>query len=245
MNAWIEQYLRPWTSQRQNNWAKLLPVTEFAHNSWKSDTTRKSPHKLLIGIKPQVNVKLIDKNVPAALKQLQLLEESRKEVQTWLEQLQKSKDVKVPMEMKVGDKVWLEGKNLSVTGSWELLPRRYGPFAIKQWIGQVAYKLELPSRMKIHDVFHIDLLMPYKEMEAYGTPYTRPPPVIEEGKEEYEIESIIDSRRHGRGRKWQYLVHWKGYPNSNNSWVNHKDLHAPELLKEYLSHSTTARWPNV
>ena len=67
MNAWIKQYLRPWTSQRQTNWAKLLPVTEFAHNSWKSDTTRKSPHKLLIGIKPQVNVKLIDENVPAAL----------------------------------------------------------------------------------------------------------------------------------------------------------------------------------
>ena len=74
--------------------------------------------------------------------------------------------------MKVGDKVWLEGKNLSVIGSRKLLPRRYGPFTIKQQIGQVAYKLELPSCMKIHDVFHIDLLMPYKEMEAYGTPYT-------------------------------------------------------------------------
>ena len=122
MNAWIEQYLRPWTSQRQNNWAKLLPVAEFAHNSWKSDTTRKFPHKLLIRIKPQVNMKLIDENVSAALKQLQLLEESRKEVQTQLEQLQKNKDVKVPTEMKVGDKVWLEGKNLSVTGSQKLLP---------------------------------------------------------------------------------------------------------------------------
>ena len=64
----------------------------------------------------------------------------------------------------------------------------------------MAYKLELPLHMKIHDVFHIDL-MPYKEMEAYGTPYTQPPPVIEEGEKEYEIESIIDSRRHGRGRK--------------------------------------------
>ena len=147
--------------------------------------------------------------------------------------------------MKVGDKVWLEGKNLSVTGSRKLLPQRYGPFTIKQQIGQVAYKLELPSCMKIYNVFHVDLLMPYKETEAYGTPYTQLPPVIEEGEEEYEIESIIDSRRHGRGRKRQYLVHWKGYPNSDNSWVNHKDLHAPELLKEYLSHSAMAGQPNV
>ena len=174
MNAWIEQYLRPWTSQRQNNWAKLLPITEFAHNSWKSDTMRKSPHELLIGIKPHINIKLIDENIPAALKRLQLLEESRKEVQTWLEQLQRGKDIRVPTEMKVGDKVWLEGKNLSVTGSWKLPSRWYGPFTIKQRIGQVAYKLELPSCMKIHDVFHVDLLMPYKETEAYGTPYTQP-----------------------------------------------------------------------
>ena len=94
--------------------------------------------------------------------------------------------------------------------------------------------------MKIHDVFHVDLLMPYKEMEAYGTPYTQPPPVIEEGEEEYEIKSILDSKRHERGRKRQYLVHWKGYPNFNNSWVNHKDLHTPELLEEYLSHSAMA-----
>ena len=59
--------------------------------------------------------------------------------------------------------------------------------------------MELPSCMKIqiHNVFHIDLLMPYKETEAYGTPYTQPSPVIKEGEEEYKIESIIDSRRHG------------------------------------------------
>ena len=98
--------------------------------------------------------------------------------------------------------------------------------------------------MKIHDVFHIDLLMPYKETEAYGQPFTRPPPVIE-GEEEYEVEAILDTRRHGRGQKLQYLVHWKGYPNSNNSWVNHSDLNAPELLKEYYSTSTAAGRPKV
>jgi hypothetical protein len=51
--------------------------------------------------------------------------------------------------------------------------------------------------MKVHNVFHMDLLMPYKEMEAYGMPYTWPPPMIEEGEEEYEIESIIRTKRQG------------------------------------------------
>jgi hypothetical protein len=98
--------------------------------------------------------------------------------------------------------------------------------------------------MKIHNVFHVDLLMPYKETKVYGMPFTRPPPVID-GKEEYKVEAIVDSRRFGWGCQLQYLVHWKGYPNSDQSWVNHKDLNAPNLLKEYYSHSATAGRPEV
>ena len=62
--------------------------------------------------------------------------------------------------------------------------------------------------MKIHNVFHIDLLLSYKEMEAYGPSYTRLPPDLIEGEEEYEIESIIDARRFGCGKKLQYLMDW-------------------------------------
>ena len=44
--------------------------------------------------------------------------------------------------------------------------------------------------MKLHDIFHIDLLLPYKEMEEYGLAYMRPPPELIEGEQEYEVESI-------------------------------------------------------
>ena len=30
-----------------------------------------------------------------------------------------------------------------------------------------------------------------------------------------------------------YLVKWKGYPDSDNEWVDHADMHAPEAIKEY------------
>ena len=149
------------------------------------------------------------------------------------------------MEMKAGDKVWLEGKNLHIIGTRKLLPQRYRPFTIMKRIGPVAYKLELPLLMKIHDIFHVNLLMPYKETEQYGMPYTRPPPVIDQGKEEYKINSIISDRSFGRNRKKQYLIHWKGYPSSDDSWVNHEDLHTPEILQEYLSHPTKAGQTNV
>ena len=95
------------------------------------------------------------------------------------------------------------------------------------------YQLKLPDTMKIHDVFHINLLTPYHEMSSYGTNYIRPPPVMEENDEEYEVEHIQDTRRHRRGHKLQYLVHWKGYPATDDSWVDHNNLNAPELLKEF------------
>jgi Chromo (CHRromatin Organisation MOdifier) domain len=147
--------------------------------------------------------------------------------------------------MEEGDQVWLEAKNFKAKGAKKLMPRRYGPFKITKKISPVAYQLNLPQSMKIHNVFHIDLLSPYKETEAYGTPYTRPPPDIKEGEEEYEVEAILDMRRFGRWKKLQYLVHWVGYPHTDDMWVNHEDLHAPELLKNFMATSTPAGRPKV
>ncbi|SCV73507.1 BQ2448_7433 [Microbotryum intermedium] len=41
-------------------------------------------------------------------------------------------------------------------------PTFLGPFAIKRIINNVAYKLDLPSTMHIHPVFHVLLLEPYR-----------------------------------------------------------------------------------
>jgi hypothetical protein len=49
--------------------------------------------------------------------------------------------------------------------------------------------------MKVHNVFHIDLLLPYKETEAYSPAYARLPPKLIEDEEEYEIKHIHDARR--------------------------------------------------
>jgi hypothetical protein len=92
MNAWIEQYLRPWTSSQPVSWSKLLPVAEFAHNSWKHDVARKTPHKLLIGIKPQVVLQHLDSPTPAAAERLHLLDEVRQTAQKALEHVQQRKD---------------------------------------------------------------------------------------------------------------------------------------------------------
>ena len=63
--------------------------------------------------------------------------------------------------------------------------------------------------------------------------YTRPPPDLVNGEEEYEVEKIIDMKQMGRRRKMYYLVKWKGYPTSDNSWEPRENIHAEELIKEF------------
>jgi Chromo (CHRromatin Organisation MOdifier) domain len=133
-----------------------------------------------------------------------------------------------------GDKVWLDARNLKLTTlSKKLSSQRYRPFEVLQRISPVTYQIKLPQTWKIHNVFCVDLLTPYHETQAYGTMHSQPPPELIDGKEEYEVKEIIDYRTFRRKR--QYLVKWLEYPVSENSWVNEKDLHSPQLLQEYLS----------
>ena len=44
----------------------------------------------------------------------------------------------------------------------KLSPRYIGPYKIVERIGEVAYRLELPSDLdRIHDVFHVSMLHKY------------------------------------------------------------------------------------
>ena len=69
--------------------------------------------------------------------------------------------------------------------------------------------------MKIHNVFHVSLLKPCEQsVEGNVSP---PPPIVVDGEEEFEVEEISDSRvRHG---KLQYLIKWRGYPDTDNEWI--------------------------
>jgi hypothetical protein len=48
--------------------------------------------------------------------------------------------------------------------------------------------------MKIHPVFHVSLLEPYKELTIPRRLPTPPPPIEINGEEEFEVSKIIDSR---------------------------------------------------
>jgi len=105
----------------------------------------------------------------------------------------------------------------------------------------VNYRLKLPTQWSIHDVFHIDLLTPYRETDIHGSNYSRPAPDLVNNEEEYKVEAILDTRQFGKRRKKQYLIKWKGYLDSDNEWVDHKDVHVPEAIREFESSRTAPK----
>ncbi|KAA0034910.1 hypothetical protein E6C27_scaffold103G00400 [Cucumis melo var. makuwa] len=44
-----------------------------------------------------------------------------------------------------------------------LVQRYEGPFSILERVGKAAYRLELPSKLKSHNVFHVSMLKPFPE----------------------------------------------------------------------------------
>ncbi len=82
-------------------------------------------------------------------------------------------------------------------------------------------------------MFHANLIMPYKEMELHRPNFTHPLPDLIEGEQEFEVKKILDVQPRGREHKMHFLVKWKGYPTSDNSWEPKENLHADELIAEY------------
>ena len=121
-------------------------------------------------------------------------------------------------QYKEGDQVWLEATHLKLRHQkTKLTPKRYGPFRVVKEVSPVAYKIQLPTSWGIHDVFHASLLSPYHETASHGPNFSRPPPDLIDGEEEYEVERIVNHRHYGKSRRLQYLIKWKGYPESDNT----------------------------
>jgi hypothetical protein len=68
-----------------------------------------------------------------------------------------------------GNEVLLNAKNIRmVRPTQKLAPKLYGPFRILAKIGKRAYRLELPRRWRIHNIFHTSLLKHYRKNMIKG-----------------------------------------------------------------------------
>jgi hypothetical protein len=235
-NQGLEQYLRFYVDSKQGNWAQLLPIAEFAHNSWRNESTGQSPFDLLMGYHPRAEWTTVASPIPQVTLRLEQIQEARDRAKAAMIKAQQGweRRKRTAPTFQTGDQVWLDGRNIKTFHpTAKLAPKRHGPFPIVRVLSPITYELRLPVQWKLHPVFHVDLLTPYRETEFHGVNYDKPPPDLINGEEEYEVERIVASRRFGRGRKLQYLVKWKGYPDAENQWVNEEDVFAENAIKEF------------
>ena len=108
--------------------------------------------------------------------------------------------------------------------------RRLGPYEVIESVGASAVRLRLPATVQIHPVFHVSLLELAADDPYPGQVSPPPPAVVVDGEEEWEVETILDSRLHNN--RLQYLVKWKGY--DAPTWQTPTDLeHSTDLVRQF------------
>jgi hypothetical protein len=150
----------------------------------------------------------------------------------------------------VGDRVWLSTANLAAGDRpTKLLPRYLGPYTIKRVINPVAYQLDLPASVRIHNVIHVSRLRAF--VDGSDLFPTRDQPVRpaaadvlqDTGEPAWEVQEIINKRVHRIKNKQvtEYLVLWRGYPVSESTWEPAANLREAQWsVQQYENKLSTA-----
>jgi transposase InsO family protein len=243
VNRVLEDMLRHYVSPVQDDWDELLDCAEFAVNNAWQESIKNTPFFLNFGQHPRTPIgRSAGTQVPAANDFVTRLETALSTAKLSLRAAQDRQKSFADQSRRdvvygVGQKILLSTQNfrLANPGSRKLLPRWVGPFQILERIGQVAYKLDMPKNLKMHNVFHVSLLKPYRSDGRVQPP---PPPIELENSLEFEVERLLDHRQVKRGRskslKKEFLVKWLGYGPEHNTWEPESNLtHCDEILTGY------------
>jgi hypothetical protein len=242
VNQTLEQYLRCYVDELQDDWARLLSSAEFAYNNSAHEGTKTSPFYLEYGRHLRAGPTIVKDLQRSEMNDImwnrhQAQEQAKASLQLAAERMKWYYDKKVQnVPFKEGDQVMLDLRDRLKAGH-KLGPKYYGPFRIAEKLSEVTFRLEWPERLhKMHPVFHASKLVSYNEPQFKGQKYTMPLPEIIDGDEEYEVEKILKSRRTGRGKRLQYYVRWKGYGPNDDTWEPVENLqHAQEAVKEFYN----------
>ena len=250
MNQTLEQYLQIYCNYQQDNWSSLLSLAEFSYNNAYQSTIKCSPFYANYGYHPTFNVDIRQSHLSAPAAQTfaeslqslhDILTENIKSAQDHQAKYYDAKHKRV--EFSVGEKVWLLSPNIRTERPSKKLDwKRLGPFPITKRIGTQAYRLELPSSMHVHPVFHVSLLEPHKPSTIPGRSPPPPPPIVVNSEKEFEVEEVLNSKF--KRKRLFYLVKWEGYPISDNSWQPAANLkNALELVNSFHSKYPTKPAP--
>ena len=224
----MEAYLCVFVNWKQNDWARLLPMAEFAYNNSKNASKGHTLFELNCGYYPQMSYKEEVDPRSQSKSADELAEELRElmivcyENSHHVPELQKrAHDKRVKLRSYASSKkVWLNSKFIKTKRNRKLEKKFFGPFQVLYPVGKQTYKLELSRNLRIHVVFYVSLLeqdIIRKERE-FSVPEFEP----DDDNKEYKVKAIQDSvvyakKADGDLPGLYYLVIWKGYLEEENT----------------------------
>ncbi len=256
-NRTIQDCLRHYVNFEQDNWDELLAPVEYVINSAKQASTGYSPFELDYGreVLYPTDLLLNRLNEKEDHSSNSLIEIHRMKIRDAIEamttakinqEIYANKDRR-DHEFKKGDKVFLRTRNY-LSGEQKFRPKKKlsakwaGPFVISEVISHTAFRLDLPPKWKIHNVFHCSNLWPavvsdeFKQRDKF-----QPPPDIIDGVEEYEVERIINKRTNKKTGRIEFLVVWRGHPD-DVSWESEENVsNCEELINELYENNPELR----
>ncbi len=231
-NGTIEAYLLAFVNVEKNDLARLLPMAEFGYNNTKNASIGHTPFELNCSYHPQVfykeDIDPCSKSKSAAKFSLELQElisichENFYHAQK-LQKRAHNLGLK-PRSYVLGNKIWLNSKYIKIKRNQKLETRFFGLFRVLDPVGRHASKLELPKRLRIHDMFHMSLLEQNITKKGRVVKNVRQIDFDAGNNQnrEYEVETIWNSMVYARESashlpKLYYLVFWKSYL-EKNTW---------------------------
>lgn len=217
-NASLKAYLRAYVSYQQDDWVDWLPMAEFQANSAVSDSTGMPPFLATKAYMPRSGLEapepIPDGTAPAVRRELrsadkyaeklEKLKLSLRESLQWAQakQTDQANRSRHPApEFKVGDKVFLDGRNIKTTRPNHSLDyKNLGPYKILKIYNRFACKLELPESMgSVFPTFHPWLLHLQEDNPLPGQIEAPPPAVdVDSDGAEHPAQEVVDSRIDGR-----------------------------------------------
>ena len=147
----MKAYHYAFINWEQNNWAQLLPMTEFAYNNSKNASTGHTHFELNYSyhprmlyeekVNPRSQFKSADKLL-AELRELMIVYQENLHHAQELQKQAHNKGVK-PRSYAPNEKVWLNSKYIKIKRNQKLEAKFFGPFQVLYPVGKQVYKLEL------------------------------------------------------------------------------------------------------
>ena len=212
-NSTMEAYLRVFVNFEQNDWARLLPMAEFAYNNAKNAITSHTLFELNCGYHPRMSYeeevdprsqsKSADE-LSAELRELMIICRENLHHAQELQKQAHDKGVN-PRSYAPGKKVWLNSKYIKTKRKRKLEAKFFGPFWVFHPIGKQVYKLELPKKWRIHNVFYVSLLEQDTIKKGRVDENATELDIGDNDSGEYKVEAIWDSAVYARKSELGYL----------------------------------------